>query len=85
MTHETRVLTLDVQDLPPPEPMERVLETLPELSAGDLLRLRHRREPYPLYRILADQGFRYHVRMPPDCPFEILIWRADGPIPEAAA
>lgn len=82
MTDAPRVLTLDVRDLPPPEPMERVLDVLPALAAGDLLRLRHRREPFPLYPILADLGFDHRVRTPPDCPFEILIWRADGPVPE---
>ncbi|MCG5494905.1 MULTISPECIES: DUF2249 domain-containing protein [Ectothiorhodospira] len=74
---------LDVCDLPPPEPMQQVLDRLPDLAPGDVLRMRHRREPFPLYPMLADMGFTYRVLTPPDVPFEILIWRADGPEPSA--
>jgi uncharacterized protein (DUF2249 family) len=73
---------LDVRDLPPPEPLQRVLDLLPELGDGDVLRMLHHREPFPLYRILDDMGFRYTVLQSPETPFEILIWRADGPVSE---
>lgn len=73
---------LDARDLPPPEPLQRVLDLLPELGPGDVLRMLHQREPFPLYRILDDSGFRHAVRESPEAPYEILIWRADGPPPK---
>ncbi|AGA32933.1 hypothetical protein TVNIR_1260 [Thioalkalivibrio nitratireducens DSM 14787] len=76
-------IRLDVRDLPPPEPMQQVLDRLPELAPGDLLRMLHRRDPYPLYPILKDMGFAHTVRHRLEVPFEILIWRADGPVPDA--
>lgn len=81
MSASGKTYILDVQDLPPPAPMEAVLELLPDMAPGDLLRLRHRREPYPLYRMLADLGFVHRVTTPDDVPFEILIWRSEGPLP----
>ncbi|MBK1673405.1 hypothetical protein CKO35_08795 [Ectothiorhodospira shaposhnikovii] len=76
---------LDVRDLPPPEPMEQVLERLPGLTPGEILCMRHRREPFPLYPILRDMGFQWQVRTPVHVPFEILIWRAGEPAPEDPA
>mgnify|MGYP006273365225 CR=1 FL=1 len=82
MTAPGRVHHLDVRHLPPPEPMERVLELLPELRPGDLIRMYHRREPFPLYGLLADAGFRHRILTPEHCPFEIRIWPAAGPEPD---
>ena len=39
---------LDVSDLEPPEPLERILDALDQLGTGDWLHVRHRREPFPL-------------------------------------
>lgn len=52
---------LDVSDLPPPEPLERTLDALTLLPAGDRLVLRHRRQPYPLYDLLGRMGYRWEV------------------------
>ena len=52
---------LDVSDLPPPEPLERALDALDTLAAGDRLLLRLRREPFPLYEFLRGMGFRWEV------------------------
>ena len=70
---------LDVSDLEPPEPFEQALAALAELSEGDYLRLLHRREPFPLYDILEQQGYTWHTRPGQTTEVEILIWRkADG-------
>jgi uncharacterized protein (DUF2249 family) len=52
---------LDVSNLPPPEPLERTLDALAELPAGDRLLLCHRRQPFPLYDLLRRMGYRWQV------------------------
>lgn len=64
---------LDVSQLEPPEPMERVLDTLADMPAGDRLLLQHRRQPFPLYDILRRMGYRWQVSGA-NGAFEILIW-----------
>lgn len=50
---------LDLRGLFPPEPMERVLDALASLGAGQQLRLLIEREPHPLFRILERNGYQY--------------------------
>jgi len=57
-------LTLDVRGLPAPEPLERCLEALAGLRAGQCLQLLIDREPHPLYAILDRGGFGH------ECAFE---------------
>jgi uncharacterized protein (DUF2249 family) len=68
---------IDVRELEPPEPLELALDMAHNLRPGEYLRMLHRREPYPLYRLLEQDGFRYRLHSGGDSPFEILIWRAD--------
>lgn len=75
---------LDVRDLPPPEPLERVLDALPGLKSGDVLCMLHVREPFPLYGMLRDMGFAHAVHRTSRAPFEIRIWRDDGSDSETA-
>jgi uncharacterized protein (DUF2249 family) len=58
---------LDLRTLPPPEPMERVLDALDVLAAGAELRVLLAREPHPLYGVLARMGYRWRTE-----------WRDDG-------
>jgi uncharacterized protein (DUF2249 family) len=65
---------LDVSGLEPPEPLERILDTLADLPEGHWLRVTHRRDPVPLYRMLKEMGYHWHTeRRAPD-HFEIRIW-----------
>ena len=73
---------LDVSELEPPEPLERILDALADLPEGDWLRVRHRRDPVPLYRILQNMGYRWHTDRVAPARFEILIWPGDMPPPE---
>jgi uncharacterized protein (DUF2249 family) len=68
------VTNLDVCGLEPPEPMERVLEALSGLPTGERLCMLIDREPYPLYRILDNNGFAHSTQARPDFLYEILIW-----------
>ncbi|MEO8170769.1 MAG: DUF2249 domain-containing protein, partial [Oxalobacteraceae bacterium] len=45
-------IELNVCGLEPPEPMERVLDAISQMSPGQRLRMVIDREPRPLYRIL---------------------------------
>jgi uncharacterized protein (DUF2249 family) len=74
--------SLDVRALPPIEPLERVMETLPLLEPGDWLAVRHRQEPYPLYSILRAGEFEWRVRALGVGDFEILIWRLNDQVAE---
>lgn len=72
-------IDIDVCGLTPPEPMERVLDALSRLSRGDRLMMLIDREPRPLYRILANNGYQYQVESNPDGRiglYRILIWQA---------
>ena len=68
--------SLDVSHLEPPEPMERILEKLDELHEGDFLCVSHRREPFPLYAIIQQDGFNWHCKEESPALFRIYIWRA---------
>jgi uncharacterized protein (DUF2249 family) len=70
---------LDVSELAPPEPLERILDAAEELRAGERLRVLHRREPWPLFPMLEDRGFAHRMRALNPPGFEILIWRAGDP------
>lgn len=69
--------SLDVSGLGPPEPMERILEALEALREGDLLHVSHRREPFPLYAIIQQDGFSWKCIEESPARFQIYIWRTD--------
>jgi hypothetical protein len=64
---------LDVSDLPPPEPIERVLDALADLPAGDSLLVRLPMEPVPLYPLLRSMGLSWTRSGAPGEPVELLI------------
>lgn len=77
MSNELQDVVLDVCGLPPPEPMERVLEALSTLAPGQRLRMIIGREPYPLYGILDRNGYAHETTCRADYLFEVLIWQRD--------
>jgi uncharacterized protein (DUF2249 family) len=72
---DTDIVFLDVCGLEPPEPLERVLDALSALEPGKKLRMLIDREPFPLYRILANNGYQHRTEARPDFRYEILIWQ----------
>jgi uncharacterized protein (DUF2249 family) len=76
---------LDVSTLEPCEPLERTLAAVAELGPGEVLRVLHRREPFPLYPMLERLGCAWRIQTGTTTPFELLIWRADDPVAAAAA
>lgn len=72
---------LDVRDLEPPVPLERILDALDALAQEDWLRVRHTREPYPLYTMLRQMDFAWETRWRGgECI--IRIWHAGHPPPD---
>jgi len=74
-----RHLTLDVRGMEPPEPLERVLETIADFQEGDTLRLVIDCMPTPLFRVLDRNGYG-HVQEPgKESNYEITIWQKPDP------
>ncbi len=60
MSENLQLITIDVSELAPPEPMTVILSQLAKLSAHECLQVKHRRQPFPLYEKLGSAGFAYH-------------------------
>ena len=54
------VIAVDVSALAAPEPMQVILSSLAKLPDGAVLKVLHRREPFPLYERLVANGWLYH-------------------------
>jgi len=86
MSHGTRLLDetsaptnrpverLDVQELGPPEPLQRTLELLGELDDDVVLVQRNDRAPQFLYPKLDDRGYTYET-VESDDAIVTAIWR----------
>src|SRR5581483_7919244 len=72
------VVTVDVSDLVPPEPMVRILETLEQLAPGSTLLVHHVRRPVYLYPRLDALGYRHETRDLGPGQVEILIHKPIG-------
>ena len=70
-----REIVLDVRGMEPPEPLERVLETIDLFRPGDMLKLVIDCRPQPLYRILDRNGFAFCEKPGVESLYEISIWR----------
>lgn len=64
---------LDLRGMFPPEPMEKVLDALAELQAGQQIRLLIEREPHPLFRILERNNYRHSCSALEDGLFQVII------------
>jgi TusA-related sulfurtransferase len=78
MTQPLDEILIDARGLEPPEPMEKVIQTLSRLRPGDAIRLLLHREPFPLYPLLAERGYRHATQMEADGSYVILIRQADA-------
>ncbi len=77
MTSPTNEILVDARGLEPPEPMEKVMQVLALLRPGQSIRMLLHREPFPLYAILAERGYRHDTRMQADGSYVILIRQSD--------
>ncbi|MBW7902444.1 MAG: DUF2249 domain-containing protein [Rhodocyclaceae bacterium] len=76
MTHAKSERVIDARGLEPPEPFVLTMDALDHLPRGEKLLLLLYREPYPLYKALANNGFRHEAEHVADGTVEILIWHA---------
>lgn len=70
-----KVLTLDVRDMEPPEPMVQILSRLPDLGPNDRLEVTIFREPKPLYPKLEEAGFAHEIEKLGEALYRFTIWR----------
>jgi hypothetical protein len=68
-------LLLDVSDLEAPEPLTKIIYLINKLELLSYLRVIHRKEPFPLYSILHENGFDYKAIKMHNSEYTILIWR----------
>lgn len=53
------ITQVDVSELSPPEPMEKILSVLARLEENEIILVTHRLVPLPLFKILDDRHFQY--------------------------
>lgn len=70
------VKVIDGRNLPPPEPLEKVLAALVELSAEDEILLLLHCQPHPLYEILRREGYNWKNNLLNDGTWEVHIRKA---------
>ena len=78
MSISAHEILVDARGLEPPEPMEKVMTTLSLLRPGQTIRMLLHREPFPLYALLPDRGYRHDTRMEGDGSYVILIHPVDA-------
>ncbi|NMG45782.1 DUF2249 domain-containing protein [Aromatoleum toluvorans] len=64
---------VDARGLEPPQPFELAMDTLADLPKGESMTLLLDRMPYPLFRILDRDGYKYENRIRDDGVVEIDI------------
>ena len=70
---------VDARGLPPPEPLERVMDALGALHPGQTIRLLLHREPFPLYDLLAGRGYAHATHEDAEGNYVILIRSSHDP------
>jgi hypothetical protein len=70
-------LLLDVSDLPPPEPLIRILDAV-DAEGFTMARVLHRQEPCLLYPQLEKRGLSYRILTSETGRFEMRIFREEG-------
>ena len=67
-------ILLDVRDLEPPEPLQKVLGVLDGLREGHYLRVVHRRDPHCLCQLIDQLGFAHEIRTSGNSSCDIYVW-----------
>lgn len=57
------IVSIDVSQLAPPEPMKEILLALSALSPEQCLEVKHSRQPFPLYEKLLAASWCYHCQL----------------------
>lgn len=67
---------LDARELPPPQPLQKTLELLPELDEDTVLVQVNDRAPQHLYPKLTDRGYQYETMEKAEGVVTV-IWESD--------
>lgn len=67
---------IDAREWDPPQPLERMLETVESLPRGMKVVMLAPCEPRPLFRTLRASGFDYRCKFMPQGYFEVTVWHA---------
>ena len=67
-------VSLDVSELPAPEPFDKIMQAIQNLGKDQYLIVSHRKQPLLLYKPLQESGFSYHVQKGKIQAFDIFIW-----------
>lgn len=80
-TAMSECIHLDLRALPPPQPMQRILDALAGLAPGRRLEALTPLRPLPLLPMLAAQGFSWQLFDLDDGQARIIIEHAAAPVP----
>lgn len=69
------LVELDVRDLPPPEPMIKILESLSRVDENTVLVVHHHREPLMLYPKLEERGYTAISNKIDENYYKVLIYK----------
>jgi TusA-related sulfurtransferase len=71
--------TLDLRQLPAPEPLMRALAAVESLAAGAVLRMLTPMRPLPLLEALKERRLGYSISDHEDGGCAVTVWIEDGP------
>lgn len=69
---------VDLRGLPPPLPMQRILDALEGLGAGQRYSALLPHEPQPLFPLLRSRGAQWRCTPQADGSVQITVWRDAG-------
>lgn len=72
----SKVRQLDVSDLEPPQPMHQITAALQKLAAGEVIAVKHRRKPVPLFDMIAGRFDYFCVEVSPS-HFQLYFWQCE--------
>ncbi len=67
------IIEIDVRELEPPEPMLKILETLPQLDDNSVLVVHHHRDPLMLYEKLEERGYQAEALKIQENYFKVIV------------
>ncbi len=70
-----QAVEIDVSNLAPPEPMEKIFFHLAQLPQHQYLKVHHHRLPYPLFKILTEHDWQYNYQESEQGGYIIYIYR----------
>jgi len=75
LSNYDKIIELDVRELPPPEPMMKILEKLAEVDDKTVLLVHHHREPMMLYPKLEERGFKAITNKIEENYYKVVIFK----------